>query len=108
MYALMSYSVTQRTREIGVRMALGARRGDVLRLVVRQAVFLVLFGDLVGLAAAAILGRFMESLLYQVKPVDVATYAGASAILAVVALAATLTPALRATRVDPLVALRQE
>jgi predicted permease len=108
LYAVMSYSVTQRTHEIGIRMALGAGRRDVLRLVVRQGMRLVLLGDVVGIAVAAGLARFMESLLYQVKPVDAVTYAGVTAVLAVVALVASLTPALRATRVDPLVALRQE
>jgi predicted permease len=108
LYAVMSYGVAQRTREIGVRMALGAGRGEVVRLVVRQGMLLVLIGDIAGIAAAAGLGRFLSSLLYQVKPVDVATFAGVSAVLAIVALAAILAPALRATRVDPLVALRHE
>jgi predicted permease len=108
LYAVMSYGVTQRTREIGVRMALGANRGDVLRLVVKHGMLLTLLGDAVGIAAAAGLARFMASLLYEVTPVDALTYAGVSALLAIVALAASLMPALRATRVDPMVALRHE
>jgi ABC-type antimicrobial peptide transport system permease subunit len=108
LYGVMSHLVTQSTRDIGVLVALGARPGNILRLVVRQGMELAGIGIVVGLAAAAALTRVMASLLFGVSATDVATFAAVPALLAVVALAATAIPAWRATRVDPMVALREE
>jgi putative ABC transport system permease protein len=107
-YGVMSYAVTQRTRELGIRMALGAARPRVLALVVSQGMALALTGVVIGLAGAYALTRFLASQLYSVKPTDPSTFALVTAALATTALAATLIPALRATRVDPVVALRDE
>lgn len=107
-YGVMSYMVTQRSHEIGIRMALGARMPDVLRLVVGQGMRLVLTGVAVGLIIALMLGKSMEGLLYGVRPTDPATLFGVSALLALVALAANYIPAIRATRVDPVIVLRHE
>jgi len=108
LYGVMSHLVTQSTRDIGVLVALGARPGNILRLVVRQGMELAGIGIVVGLAAAAALTRVMASLLFGVSATDVATFAAVPALLAAVALAATAIPAWRATRVDPMVALREE
>ena len=108
LYAVMSHLVTQSTRDIGVLVALGARPGNILRLVVRQGMELAGIGIVVGLAAAAGLTRVMASLLFGVSATDAATFAAVPALLAAVALAATAIPAWRATRVDPMVALREE
>jgi putative ABC transport system permease protein len=107
-YGVMSYAVAQRTQEIGIRMALGAKMSDVLKLVLRNGMSLVLMGAVVGLAGAYAITRVMASLLFEVAPTDLATFAAVPAILIVVALLACLIPARRATKVDPLVALRYE
>jgi putative ABC transport system permease protein len=107
-YGVIAYSVTQRTQEIGIRMALGARPGDVLRMVVRQGLVLVLIGIAAGGAGAFLLSRLMEGLLFEVKPADPVTFTAVSTVLAGVALLASYLPGLRATRVDPVIALRAE
>ena len=105
-YAIAAYSVQQRTHELGIRMALGAQARDVLRLVLAQGVKLTLLGVGLGLAAAFVLTRWMESLLFGVHPADGLTFGGVAAALLIVALAACWVPARRAAKVDPLVALR--
>jgi putative ABC transport system permease protein len=107
-YGVMSYSVSQRTQEIGVRMALGARARDVVAMVVRQGMGVVMGGMLAGIAGAIVMARLLATFLYGVKANDVVTFSVSFLILAAVALAACAIPAHRASRVDPLVALRYE
>ena len=108
LYGVLSYLVNQRTREIGVRLALGAQRKDVLRMVVRRGLALAGAGVAVGLVGALVLTRVMRGVLYGVTSTDPLTFAGVAIVLLVVAAVASMIPALRATRVDPLVALRSE
>ena len=108
LYGVMSYSVSWRTREIGIRMALGAKRADVLRLVVRQGMVMTLSGLAIGLAGAFSISRVLRSLLHGVSPTDPVTFIVVSVVLLAVALLACLVPARRATRVDPIIALRTE
>ncbi len=108
LYALLAYSVKQRTAEIGVRMALGAQRTAVLRMILRQGLVLASAGILIGLAASLALMRLLRGLLFEVAPNDSATLFGVVLLLLAIALAASVIPARRATRVDPMVALRHE
>ena len=107
-YGVLSYSVGRRTREIGLRVALGATRGEIARLVAREGLTMTAIGTALGLGAALGLSRFMRTLLYDITPGDPGTYVAVAALLFGVALVATLVPARRATSVDPLVALRAE
>ncbi|MGB6941905.1 MAG: ABC transporter permease [Bryobacteraceae bacterium] len=107
-FGVMAYSVSQRTHEIGVRLAVGARPGDILALAVRQGMFVAAIGLAIGIAVAVSLTRFLAGFLYDVQPTDVITFAGALLLLAGTALLACYIPARRAARVDPLVALRSE
>ncbi len=107
-YGVVSYSVAQRTQEIGVRMALGANRRDVLRLVVGHAAVLILAGVVLGTAASLALGSVMRSMVFQVSERDPATLGLIAALLMLVGVTASILPARRATRVDPLVALRTD
>jgi putative ABC transport system permease protein len=107
-YGVIAYSVTQRTQEIGIRMALGAQRRDVLRMIVGEAVMLVGIGIALGLAGALALTNLMKDLLFQVRPADPFTFVAGIATLTIVALVASYVPGRRATRVDPVIALRAE
>jgi putative ABC transport system permease protein len=107
----MAYSVSQRTQEIGIRMALGANRGNVLKMVLRQGMVLTVIGVALGLIAAYVLTKYLESLtsmLFGVEPRDPFTFGVIAGLLTLVALVACFVPARRATKIDPLVALRYE
>jgi putative ABC transport system permease protein len=107
-YGVMAYSVTERTHEIGIRMALGAKQADVTRMVVREGMALAAIGGAIGLAGALALTRLLGSLLYQVKATDPAVFTAIPCLFAVVAVLASYIPARRATRVDPTIALHWE
>jgi ABC-type antimicrobial peptide transport system permease subunit len=106
-YGVISYIVSERTHEIGIRLALGAGRIDVMRLVMRQGLLLAVTGAAVGLVGALIVSHLMAGLLYGVRPADPPTFAGVALLLMGVALFACYVPARRAMRVDPIVALRE-
>ena len=105
-YGVTSYYVTQRTHEIGVRMALGAQIGDVLKLVLRRAMLLAAIGIGTGIAGAYAMTRYLTTLLFGVKPIDVITFVGVAFALAIVVFVACLVPARRAAKIDPLQALK--
>jgi ABC-type antimicrobial peptide transport system permease subunit len=107
-YGVMSFAVTQRTREIGIRMALGANRRGVLRLMMAQGLRLVVIGVILGVPCGAALARVLSSMLFGLSPFDPLAYAGVTVFLVVVALLACWFPARRATKVDPMIALRYE
>jgi len=107
-YGVMAYAVSQRTRELGIRMALGASRAEVLRLVVQQGLRVTLLGVGLGLAASFAVTRLIATMLFDVSPTDVVTFPAVPLLLAAAALGASYLPALRATRIDPMVALRYE
>jgi ABC-type antimicrobial peptide transport system permease subunit len=105
---VMAYSVVQRTREVGVRMALGAQRADVIRLVLGQSLVVTGVGLALGLASAAGVTRYLDAMLFGLTPLDPMTFVAVAVLFAVVAALAAFVPARRATKVDPLVALRYE
>ena len=105
-FGILAYSVQQRTRDFGVRMAMGATTRDVMRIVVRGAAGLIAAGTAIGFVLAMVLGQGLRSVLYGVAPLDPLTFVGVAVVLAVAAALAVLGPAWRATRLDPLVALR--
>ena len=107
-YAVVSYAVARRTMEIGIRMAIGAGRGQILKLIVGESLRVVAVGSLAGLVGAFVLVRLIESLLFEVTATDPATYSAAIFVVLSVGIMASIVPALRATRVDPVVALREE
>jgi ABC-type antimicrobial peptide transport system permease subunit len=107
-YGVMAYAVNQRTQEFGIRMALGAAGRDVLRMVLHQALLLSLLGAVLGTIGAFALTRWLQDMLFQVHPADPVTLGAAAVFLVLVAVAASLAPARRATRIDPMIALRHE
>jgi putative ABC transport system permease protein len=108
LYSVLAYMVAQRTHEIGIRMALGAERRDILRLMLRQGLTLVALGIALGLLGASAATRALRSLLFGVGPTDLLTYSAITLLVAVVALLACYLPARRAMKVDPLIALRHD
>jgi ABC-type antimicrobial peptide transport system permease subunit len=106
-YGVLAYSVAQRRQELGIRLALGAERGDILRLVVRQGLILAIAGIAIGLIAALLLTRLISGMLYKVGALDLTTFALAPLIFLFIALLASYLPAQRATKVDPMEALRE-
>ena len=108
LYAVVSYSVVQRTREIGIRIALGAERRDVLNLIIKRGIFLAMIGLSIGLLCSLVLTRFISSLLFGISPTDSAALLGVSLLLLSVAVIASYIPARRATRIDPIAALRHD
>jgi ABC-type antimicrobial peptide transport system permease subunit len=107
-YGILSYLVTERQREIGIRMALGADRGNVLSLVLKQGLSTTVIGLVIGVVGALALTRLASSLLFEVKPSDPLTFGAVAGVITLVALLACVIPARRATKVDPMVALREE
>jgi putative ABC transport system permease protein len=107
-YGVLAYSVNQRTREIGLRMALGAQRNGVLRWIVGQGMVVAAAGIGIGLASAFVLSRLLAGLLFGIRPRDPLTFTSVALVLTLVAFAASLVPAIRASRVDPIAALRDE
>ena len=107
-YGVMSYSVSRRTQEIGIRISLGAGPAEVLRMVVRQGMVQALAGAAAGIVVALLLSRLMAKMLYGVRPSDPITFGGVAIILGLVALLATCVPARKATRIEPMLALRNE
>jgi len=107
-YGVLAYDVSQRTREIGMRSAIGASRGQIVTLILRQGLWKGAIGIIIGLVGAALLSNSMTTLLFNVKPTDPAVYVAVSLVLVGVALLASYLPARRASRIDPLVALRDE
>jgi putative ABC transport system permease protein len=107
-YGVMSYQVSQRTHEIGIRLALGAKTGDVLKMVVRRGMLLATAGMSIGLAGAVVITQVMKSVLAEIVVTDVSTFVSVSLLLLAVAFVACFIPALRATKVDPMIALRYE
>jgi putative ABC transport system permease protein len=107
-YGVVAFSVTRRTQEIGIRMALGARRGNILRSVLGEAARMAALGVVIGIGASLAISRLMSTLLFGISNTDPLTFAGVAVLLSVVALFASYIPARRAMRVDPLVALRYE
>jgi ABC-type antimicrobial peptide transport system permease subunit len=108
LYGLMAYNVTRRVREIGIRVALGAQRGVILWMVLREALVLAVVGVASGIACAIAAARWIASMLYGITPYDAATLVGVSFVLVMVAAVAAFLPAYRSARVDPMIALRQD
>jgi ABC-type antimicrobial peptide transport system permease subunit len=108
LYSVLAYAVTQRTSEIGLRMALGAQRGEVIRMILGDGMGLVAVGLGVGLAAAAATSRLLQSQLFGIEPLNPIVYLGVAVLFALIAILACLAPSLRASRIEPIVALRAE
>jgi ABC-type antimicrobial peptide transport system permease subunit len=107
-YGVISYATSQRTREFGIRMALGATRGRVMSYVLRATVVLTTLGSLVGVVMSILLSRSLSSLLFEVSPLDLLSFSAAITLLALVSIGASLLPAWRASRVDPIISMQSE